>query len=372
MKTTPLTSWHQAHGAKMTEFGGYLMPLEYSSIVREHTLVREQVGMFDVCHMGEFRVSGPGAAAFLDYLVTHWPSRLAPGRGLYTPMCRPDGGTVDDLVIFRLDPESFWLVVNAGQADVDWAWVNDQAQNWPGVVVVNQSENTGLIAVQGPRAMEVLQPLTDRALEPLTSYQFFDRVTVAGRQALVSRTGYTGEDGFEIFVEAQDVAPVWEALASQGVPPIGLGARDTLRLEARMPLYGHELSPEISPVTAGLSSFIRWEKGDFVGRAALAQEKEAGRPERIVGLVVQGGIARAGYPVQETPEGPAVGMVTSGTWGPTVRQAIALAKVPARLADIGTSLWVVIRNRAVAAEVVRTPFYRRPKPKNSVMEGQSC
>ncbi len=339
------------------EFGGFLMPVEYpGGIMEEHRVVREQVGMFDVSHMGEFEVKGAEASAFLDHLVTNQPSALEVGQALYTPMCYPDGGTVDDLLVYRLESNAFMLVVNAGNLDKDWEWITHS----PGadkVSLRNKSESTGLIAIQGPSAEEVLTTLTDARLDSLRSYHFI-RGQVSSVEALVSRTGYTGEDGFEIYLPADQTQTVWDALFSRGVRPIGLGARDTLRLEARLPLYEHELTADITPLEAGLGMFIKWDKGDFVGRESLWQQKQEGVRRRLVGLRVEGGIARGGYPVLGA-EGSTVGVVTSGTMSPTLGLPIALALVSPDFARVGTPLQVEVRRRTIPAEVVKTPFYRR-------------
>ncbi|MDA8195334.1 MAG: glycine cleavage system aminomethyltransferase GcvT [Thermaerobacter sp.] len=361
MQTTPLTEWHRRHGAKLMEFGGYQMPLEYVGILREHEAVRTRVGMFDVSHMAEFQVGGPGAPAFLDAAVTNWPSRLAVGQALYSPMCRPDGGTVDDLLVYRLAAERFWLVVNAANHASDWQWLAALAEDWAGVERVDVSADTALIAVQGPDSLAVLEPLAEIPLAAILSYHFVADARIAGVPALIARTGYTGEDGFELYVAAEDAESVWQTLFERGVLPIGLGARDTLRLEARLPLYGHELSAAISPLEAGLAPFVKWDKGDFVGRDALARQQAQGLRRRIAGLVVTGGIARAGYPVLAGEGGEPIGLVTSGSHSPTLKEAIALALLPTDLASPGTALAVRIRDRAVPATVVRTPFYKRGK-----------
>ncbi len=360
---TPLYEWHVAHGARMAAFGGYVMPMEYKSILREHQSVRTAVGIFDVSHMAEFWVTGDGAAAYLDRLVTNWPSRLEVGHALYTPMCYPDGGTVDDLLILRLGEDRFLLVTNAANHDDDAAWL--QANNlWPARVdIADVSRAVGLIAVQGPDAVRLVSSLATSPVSDLPGFGLREDVEVAGIRTIVSRTGYTGEDGFEIYVPetGHETLAVWEALAAAGAVPVGLGARDTLRLEARLPLYGHELSSEITPLEAGLSPFVKWEKpDDFVGREALWRQKEAGLTRRLVGLKVEGGIARAGYPVH-SPEADAhgVGLVTSGSHSPTLGVPIALALVPVAWAKVGTELQVSIRTRTVPARVVRLPFYRR-------------
>jgi aminomethyltransferase len=359
LATTPLTAWHEAHGAKMAPFGGYRMPVEYAGILAEHRAAREAAAVFDVSHMTEFWVEGAGAAQALDRIVTNWPGRLAPGRALYTPMCQEDGGTVDDLLVYRLGEERWLVVANAGNHAGDWEWLTQQAGgagHWRDATAA-----IGLLAVQGPQAPAVLARVgVDPAVLSLASYQAAADAPVAGRRALlVSRTGYTGEDGFEIYVRADDTLPVWEALLAAGAVPAGLGARDTLRLEARLPLYGHELSRTITPLEAGLGAFVKWEKpGGFIGREALLAQRQAGLTRRLAGLYVDAGIARDGAPVGL---GDTVGgVVTSGTFSPTLRRAIALALVPPAWAAEGTELWCAVRGRRLPARVVRLPFYRRP------------
>lgn len=360
MKHTPLTDWHQAHAGKLVEFGGYAMPIDYGSIVEEHEAVRTGVGIFDVSHMGEFDVKGPQATEFLDHLVTNQVALMAVHQALYTPMCNDQGGTVDDLLIYRLEDQHFMLVVNAANIDKDWGWISRQAQDWPGLTLTNESDQIALLAVQGPKAMGLLQALTSYDLSTLAYYHFAPAVTVAGVSGILSRTGYTGEDGFEFYVGANDAVSIWQALVDHGARPVGLGARDTLRLEARLPLYGHELSDTISPLAAGLAPFVRLkDKPAFVGREALAEQKARGLTSKVVGITVSGGIARTGCEVADA-EGRTIGVITSGSYSPTLKVPIALALVPLEQSKVGTPLGVKIRGRLVPAEVVKTPFYKRP------------
>ncbi|PSR36016.1 MAG: glycine cleavage system protein T [Sulfobacillus thermosulfidooxidans] len=360
MKQTPLTGWHRQHGAKMMEFGGYDMPVEYTGIIQEHEAVRTQVGMFDVSHMAEFLVEGAGAAEFLDKLVTNLPSHLTVGQALYTPMCYPHGGTVDDLLIYRKSPDHFMMVVNAGNYAKDWEWVTQHATSFANVRVVDISQQTALIAVQGPQALERLAPLTTIPLGDISYYHAVFDQKVAGLPAHISRTGYTGEDGLELYVDAEHALALWERLAELGIPPIGLGARDTLRLEARLPLYGHELTEDISPLEAGVGMFVKWEgHSDFIGKDALAAQKAKGLQRKVVGLELNGGIARSGYPVF-TAEHELAGYVTSGSYSPTLKKPIALALLDSSYATIGQEFLVEVRHRKVQAKSVKTPFYRRP------------
>jgi aminomethyltransferase len=363
VRETPLSAWHRGHGARMTEFAGYAMPLYYTGIVQEHRAVRTRVGIFDVSHMAEFDVRGPAAAALLDRLATNWVGRLGVGQALYSPLCAEDGGTVDDVVILKTGPDRFLVVGNAANHESDRAWLLTWAAGHAGVRVYDQSDDTALLAVQGPAAAALLRRHSRPDVTVLKPFSAATDVRVAGRPVfLVSRTGYTGEDGFEIFLSGSEAEAVWSALVADGAVPAGLGARDTLRLEARLPLYGHELSRAISPLEAGLDPFVQWNKPiAFVGYQALASLRHTGPKRRLVGLRVEGGIARQGAAVGHGDGDDGEGVVTSGTFSPTLQCAIALALVPSPWAATGTRLWVEVRGRRLLAEVVRTPFYRRQK-----------
>ncbi len=358
LKTTPLTPWHRQHKAKMMEFGGYDMPVEYTSIIQEHENVRNAVGMFDVSHMGEFMFQGSQTPHFLDHLVTNLPSTLQLGQAMYTPMCYPHGGTIDDLLIYRIEPDRFLMVVNAANREKDWEWITNQAKSFSHLELEDISDRTALIAVQGPLALNIIQSLTDIALNELTYYHAAFDVLVGGIKAHLSRTGYTGEDGFELYVSADKALELWEALYELGVQPAALGARDTLRLESRFPLYAHELTETISPLEAGLGMFVKFDGHEFVGRDALWAQKTNGLTRKIVGITLNGGIARPGYPLHDE-ENRVVGIVSSGSYSPTLKRPIALALVDLSHTKTGTPLKVMVRNRAVPATVVKTPFYRR-------------
>ncbi len=360
---TPLLERHQELGAKLIEFGGWLMPLQYAGILEEHRAVRERAGLFDLSHMGELFVEGPEAGVALARAVISDPTSLAIGRAQYSMICAPDGGVIDDLIIYRLADERYLVVANAANAGI----VSDAlAERLAGsrAVLDDRSLAMGLVAVQGPRSQSILTGLTDLDL-PAIRYYAIAEGGVAGKQALVARTGYTGEDGFEVFVEAADSVPIWDALSEagsrEGLAPVGLGARDTLRLEAGMPLYGNELDRETNPVEAGLARVVRTDKPmDFVGRAALEKVLAAGPAKRLVGLVVRGrGIARHGYPVLAGDR--RTGVVTSGTQSPSLGVPIAMAYVAPGDAEPGTMLAVEVRDQPVVAEVVPLPFYRRPR-----------
>jgi aminomethyltransferase len=358
---TPLADRHADLNARMIEFSGWRMPVQYTSILDEHRAVRERVGLFDLSHMGELLVEGPEAGPALATAVVTNPPALAVGRAHYSMICAPDGGIIDDLIIYRLAEDRFMVVANAGNAQV----VSDAlAERLAGAraVLDDQSLATGLIAVQGPRSVDVLRPLTDVDLDALRYYAIAEG-SVAGIPAQVARTGYTGEDGFEVFVETGQVEDLWDALlaailAADGLP-VGLGARDTLRLEAGMPLYGNELDLSTTPFDAGLGRVVKLDKtADFVGRAALERAAADGPKKRLVGLIVEGrGIARHGYPVHAGER--RTGVITSGTQSPTLGVPIAMAYVAPTDGEVGTTLDVEIRDTRVPARVVPLPFYRR-------------
>lgn len=363
LRETPLGATHRALGARLIEFGGWLMPVQYGSILDEHRAVRERAGLFDLSHMGELYVEGAGAGDALAYALVSDPRTLAVGRAHYSMMCAPDGGILDDLIVYRLADTRYLVVANAGNA----ALVSDElADRIAGhaAVLDDRSLDTALVAIQGPSAAGVLAPLTDIALDGLRYYAIAEG-RVAGLPALVARTGYTGEDGFEVFVGWQDAQAIWDTLAAAeaaaGVMTCGLGARDTLRLEAGMPLYGNELDRATTPYDAGLGRVVKLDKPtDFVGRPALEKVARDGTTKRLVGLSLSGrGIARHGYRVLAGDR--TTGVVTSGTHSPTLGRAIAMAYVAPGDAEPGTIVAVEIREQPVAAEVVALPFYRRPR-----------
>jgi aminomethyltransferase len=357
---TPLHARHAALGAKVIEFGGWLMPVQYTGIIEEHRAVRERAGLFDLSHMGELFVEGSEAGKALAHALVTNPPALAEGRAHYSMICAADGGILDDLIVYRLGPERFLVVANAANAHI----VSDAlAERLTGfkAVLDDRSLAMALIAIQGPRSVEILAPITNVDLGALRYYAIAEGA-VAGIQALVARTGYTGEDGFEIFVDNARATELWDALSAAGegagLLPIGLGARDTLRLEAGMPLYGNELDRSTNPFEAGLGRVVKLDKpDDFVGRAALEKVAADGPARKLIGVVMQGrGIARHGYPVHR---GETTGVVTSGTHSPTLGKAIAMAYVAPADAEPGTIVEVEIRDQRVPAEVVALPFYRR-------------
>lgn len=360
---TALIDIHRELGARLIEFGGWLMPVQYSGILDEHRAVRERAGLFDLSHMGELVVEGDDAGDALAAALVTDPRTLAVGRAHYSMIVAPDGGIIDDLIVYRLGPERYLVVANASNATVVSDELATRLAGWK-AVLDDRSLATSLVAIQGPRSAEVLAPLTDVDLATLRYYAIAEG-HVAGVPALVARTGYTGEDGFEVFVEWGRGPDIWRALAdagrASGVIAAGLGARDTLRLEAGMPLYGNELDRDTTPFDAGLGRVVKLEKpGDFVGREALAKAAADGPKRRLVGLRITGrGIARHGYPVLAGER--RTGVVTSGTHSPTLGAPIAMAYVAPEDAEPGTILAVEVREQPVAAEVIPLPFYSRPK-----------
>ncbi len=358
LKMTCLHGEHVALGAKMSPFAGYDMPIQYRGIIDEHNAVRGKVGMFDVSHMGEVFISGPDAQKFVNHIFTNDVSALRDGGILYGMMLYPDGGTVDDLLVYKeFAPQSYLLVVNAANIDKDVAWMEDNAAGYD-VKIDNQSERWGQIAVQGPEAEKaVVEALGIREAAELGFYEFLD-TEAEGRRVIVSRTGYTGEDGFEIYATPEQTVKYWRALLAAGVEPCGLGCRDTLRFEAGLPLYGDELTAEISPVMAGLSMFCKMDKEEFIGKDALARQKAEGVSRKLVGIeLTDNAVPRAGYPV-ELEDGSQVGVVTTGYHSITLGKSICFALVDSAHAALGTGLYIGIRKRRFAGTVVKKRFYQ--------------
>jgi aminomethyltransferase len=362
LKRTPLHDRHVAAGAKLVDFAGWEMPVQYAGVMEEHRAVRNAAGLFDVSHMGEFRVRGsvPGAAdAFVQSFTPNDVSKLTPGRAHYSALLTPEGTFVDDLLVYRIGADEFLIVVNAGGIDVDFAWISALPRP-AGVELVNESDAWALLALQGPNAVEILQALTATPLAAI-KYYHFAQGEVDGRKAILSRTGYTGEDGFELYVAPADAGPLWDRLVAAGAQPAGLGARDTLRLEAGMALYGHEIDRETTPWEVGLDWIVKLDKGEFAGREALVAARAKGPAKRLIGFEVEGrGIARQGHKVV-APGGGEVGVVTSGTFSPTLEKAIGMAHVESAFAATGTPIEIDVRGKRVAARVVALPFYKRKK-----------
>jgi aminomethyltransferase len=357
-KKTPLHDRHVALGARIEPFAGYLMPIQYTGIMSEHMAVRKNVGLFDLSHMGEFRVKGPQALQFLDMLLTN-NADVAAGKAFYSTMCYPDGGIVDDLIVYRISGEEFLMVVNAANLDKDWAWVTSHARGFD-MKLSNESDEIALVAIQGPKAQAVASKLTDADLEAITYYAHTSG-RVAGVQALIARTGYTGEDGFEFYVAACDAAAVWDAAMAtageSGIVPVGLGARDTLRLEVGYVLYGNDIDHTTSPLEAKLGWVVKLSSGkDFIGREVMARQKDEGLSRVLVGLQVTGrGVIRHGTEIFQGDE--KIGLVTSGTMAPALGLSVGLGYVGKGLSKPGTQLEAEIRGNRIPLKVVKIPFY---------------
>jgi len=363
MRKTPLHAVHRESGAKMVPFGGWDMPVEYSGLIAEHLAVRKAAGLFDVSHMGEFTVEGAGALGFLQRVTSNNVAKLVDGQAQYSALPMPSGAPVDDVIVYRRGPERYLLVVNAANIDKDFAWLQTQAPQ--GCTLGNVSDDYALLALQGPRAQEILQTLTAMDLPAIKFYHFAEG-HVDGHAVTVSRTGYTGEDGFEILVNPAEAEALWrrviDAGRGQGLVPAGLGARDTLRLEARMCLYGNDMDETTTLVEAGLGWIVALDesKGEFLGRAVLEDQKKNGAPRKLVGFEMVGrAIARHGYPVFVGDS--STGAVASGSYAPFLQKNIGLCYLPTPKAVFGTELEIEVRGRRVAARVIPTPFYKRAR-----------
>jgi aminomethyltransferase len=364
LKKTPFYPMHIKHKGKVVDFGGWALSVQFSGIIDEHHAVRRKVGLFDVSHMGEVTVKGPQALSFLQHVCSRDLAPMKDTQVFYTHFPYPNGGVVDDLMVTRLGEDDYYLVVNASNKDKDVAWLEQHVSEFPGAEVRDISDQVGEVALQGPYAEATLQKITGSDLSALKYYHVIPKAKVAGLDVMISRTGYTGEDGFEIMCAPADGPALWEAImqagAEFGIQPIGLGARDSLRFEAGMPLYGQELDADTGPLEARLAKFVSLDKPGFIGREAMLQRQQEGLRRVLVGLLmVERGIARHGYLVLK--DGQQVGQVTTGMYSPTLDQNIASAYVPPELSALGTELAVDIRGKAVAAKVIKMPFYRRPK-----------
>jgi aminomethyltransferase len=361
LKETPLAAAHRSLGARMVDFAGWNMPVQYKSIVTEHMAVRTKAGLFDVSHMGEFLVRGDGAKAFVQYMIANDVDKLTqPNSALYTQFVMESGGTVDDLIVYRRT-EDYLLVVNASNIEKDWQWLKKHVGSFPQVDLLDISEQTGLLALQGPSAIELMSKTlqTDLSVMPSFSYGVG---TIDGIEIGFGRTGYTGEDGLEIFIPNEKLVEVWNILLEKGkefgIEPCGLGARDTLRLEGGLPLYGHELDENTSPIEAGLGWSVKLDKGSFLGRETLQKQKGGGLAKKIVCLKAEGkALPRQGYVVHA--EGKQIGTITSGSQGIFVGFPIAFAVIEPRFGKIGTQLQIAIRDQLIGATVVSRPFYKR-------------
>lgn len=360
MKRTRLNSFHRKLGAKMIEFFGWEMPVEFSGIIKEHLAVRTKVGLFDVSHMGEILISGKQSLDFVQFLTPNDAARLSPNKAQYSALTTPIGTFVDDLLVYCLSPEEYLLVVNAANSDKDYEWILSHKQRFE-VSVENKSDDYTQLALQGPKALDILQPLTKIHLEEMNPF-CSSWGKLEGEEVLVSRTGYTGEDGFEIYTLSLHPEKIWEAVLEQGkdvgLIPVGLGARDTLRLEAKLMLYGNDINETTTVLEAGLGWVVKFKKGGFLGREVLLRQKEEGIKRKIVGFeVVGGGIARSHYPVFKNDK--KVSEVTSGSYSPYLKKSIGLTYLPFEFTEVGTEFEIGIRERKVKTRVVPTPFYKR-------------
>lgn len=362
LQRTPLFESYAKHGGKTIDFGGWELPVQFSSIKEEHEAVRTKAGLFDVSHMGEIFVTGNDSLAYLQQLVTNDVSKIQNGQAQYTAMCYEDGGTVDDLLIYKIEDAHYLLVVNASNIEKDFEWMQKTVLG--DVKLENHSADYGLLALQGPLAEKILQRLTEENLAEIKAFRFKTDVSIDGHSVIVSRTGYTGEDGFEIYGNPQAVVALWDALlaegAEDGLVPCGLGARDTLRFEACLALYGQELSDDITPLEAGLNFVVKLNKEEFMGKEALASQKENGIPRKSVGIeMIDKGIPRHGYAVYLNDE--KIGEVTTGTQSPSLKKNIGLALISKEHAELGAEIEIEIRNKRLKAKIVETPFYKRSK-----------
>ncbi len=365
-KRTPIFPEYASHGAKTIDFGGWDLPVQFSGIKHEHEVTRTKAGLFDVSHMGEISVKGPKSKSFLQYVLTNDISKLEPGKAQYTIMCYENGGTVDDLIVYMLDDEEYLLVVNAANTEKDANWIIQQnSYTNDEVVVENVSNQYVQLAVQGPKAEDIIQKCTEENLQEIKFFRFKNNVALRGieAKALISRTGYTGEDGFEIYIDASSGAALWKLLLekgeAEGLEPIGLGARDTLRFEANLALYGQELSKDISPIEAGLGFAVKVNKeSDFIGKEVLKNQVDNGINRKLVGIeMIDKGIPRHEYVVLKDDK--EIGFITSGTQSPTLNKNVGLALINTDYTEISTEVDVKVRKRILKAKIVPTPFYKR-------------
>lgn len=359
LKKTPLFDAVNKMGGKVIDFAGWALPVQFEGIIQEHEAVRNAAGLFDVSHMGEVEVKGTDAEKFVQNLVTNDVSVLEDNQVLYSLMCYPDGGTVDDLLIYKFASDFFYLVINASNVEKDYQWMVDNKGSFD-ITLENVSAGIAEMALQGPNAQKILQKLTDTDLTTVKFFYCKRDVIIDGVKCLISRTGYTGEDGFEIYTANNDAAKIWDSLMEagkeDGLKPAGLGCRDTLRFEATLPLYGNELSKDITPLEAGLGFFVKLNKESFIGKEALVKQKEAGLSRKVIGFeMVDKGIPRHGYEV--SAEGNKIGFVTTGYFSPTLKKNIGLALIDIKYTELGTQIDIVVRNRSLKAKVISKKFY---------------
>ena len=355
MKKTALNQLHHNLGAKMIDFGGWEMPVQYTGIIEEHQAVRNNCGLFDVSHMGEIEITGPGATSYVNELVTNQVD-VEVGKVIYTPMCYENGGIIDDLLVYKIKTDYYLLVVNASNKDKDFEWISKNAPD--DVNVKDLSDQFSLLALQGPKSKEVLRSLVNFDLNDLKSFRLLNQ-EVNGHEMIISRTGYTGEDGFELYLKPDVAETTWNAIMEAGknydIMPVGLGCRNTLRLEAALCLYGNDIDEEINPLEAGLNWTVKFDKNDFYGKSALLEISDAGVERKLIGFILKDrGIARNGYDIEV--EGEKVGFVTSGSFSPTLDENIGMGYLKNQYAKAGKEIKILIRNREVKAEVVELPF----------------
>ncbi len=360
-KKTPLYNEHVSLKGKIVNYAGWMLPVQYEGLVPEHNAVRNAAGIFDVSHMGSIFVKGKDAKDYLDYLMTNDISSLNQNQIVYTFMCYPDGGVIDDLLVYKFDDDKYFLVVNAANLNKDYKWLSDNKEDFE-VELDNISDKTSILAVQGPSAEKILQEITDIDLSQLKFFHFEDNIKVANAKAMISRTGYTGEDGFEVFLDNDDLVDVWrkilEAGSEYGIKPAGLGSRDTLRFEASLPLYGNELSKDINPLEAGFKFFVKLDKeGDFIGKQSLNQVWKDGLERKLVGFeMVDRGIPREGYEIYKGEE--KIGHVTTGYMSPSLNKNIGNGLIKASEAGLGNEIEIVIRNRRSKAKIISKNFLK--------------
>jgi len=360
-KKTPLYDEHVRLGGKIVEYAGWFLPVQYEGLIPEHEAVRNAAGIFDVSHMGQIVVKGKDALAYLQYLCTNDISKVEKNQTIYTMFCYPDGGVVDDFLIYKLEDDEYILVVNAANTDKDFKWMIDNKKDF-NIIIENKSDQIGEVAIQGPNSEKILQKLTDFDLSSIKPFYFEPKVDMLGIECMVSRTGYTGEDGFEIYAPAEDIVKIWNALLEKGkedgLKPCGLGCRDTLRFEAGMPLYGNEISEDINPLEGGLKFFVKFEKEeDFIGKEALKKQWDEGLTRKVVGFELLGrGIPREGYEVHK--DGKKIGHVTTGYMSPTLKKSIGNALIDINETEIGNEIDIMIRNKPVKAKVISRKFLK--------------
>lgn len=361
LRKTPLYNTYKQYGGKLVEFGGWEMPIQFEGIILEHEAVRHSAGIFDVSHMGEVEIIGADAFGFVQNLVTNDVAVLKDNQILYTFMCYTNGGVVDDLLVYKFSDEHFYLVINAGNIEKDFQWMVDNKGSY-NIEIINSSDLVAEIAIQGPKAQKILQKITDLDLDEIKFFWLKRDVLVDGVKCIVSRTGYTGEDGFEIYTSTGEIEKLWHKLidigVEDGLKPAGLGCRDTLRFEASLPLYGNELSQDITPLEAGFGFFVKLQKPCFIGKEALLKQKEEGLKRKLIGFEMKDrGIPRHGYEVVIL--GEKIGVVTTGYFSPTLKKNIGFALIDSKYSEIGTEIEIVIRNKPLKAEVISKKFYKK-------------